>query len=53
VLSGALTTENVATAQRLGVSRILQKPQDFRTLERALAQLVEEFGLLQGELIAA
>jgi DNA-binding response OmpR family regulator len=42
VLSGALSKENIAEAQNLGVSRVMQKPQEFRTLERALAQLTSE-----------
>jgi DNA-binding response OmpR family regulator len=42
ILSGALSKENIAEAQNLGVLRVMQKPQEFRTLERALAQLTTE-----------
>ena len=42
ILSGALSKENIAEAQSLGVLRVMQKPQEFRTLERALAQLTSE-----------
>lgn len=42
VLSGSLSNEALAEAQKLGVSRVMQKPQDFRILERTLAQLTSE-----------
>ena len=42
VLSGSLSREAVSQAQTLGVLRVMQKPQEFRTLERTLAQLTSE-----------
>lgn len=42
VLSGSLSKEALSEAQELGVSRVMQKPQDFRMLERTLAQLTSE-----------
>jgi DNA-binding response OmpR family regulator len=42
VLSGSLSNEALAEAQKLGVSRVMQKPQDFRIFERTLAQLTSE-----------
>jgi CheY-like chemotaxis protein len=42
VLSGSLSKEDVLQAQNLGVLRVMQKPQEFRTLERTLAQLTME-----------
>jgi DNA-binding response OmpR family regulator len=42
ILSGSLSKEDIAQAQNLGVMRVMQKPQEFRTLERTLAQLTNE-----------
>jgi len=42
ILSGSLSREDIAQAQNLGVMRVMQKPQEFRTLERTLAQLTNE-----------
>jgi DNA-binding response OmpR family regulator len=42
VLSGSLSNEALSQAQNLGVLRVMQKPHEFRTLERALAQLTSE-----------
>lgn len=42
VLSGSLSKEDISRAQNLGVSRVMQKPQEFRTLERTLSQLTTE-----------
>jgi len=45
VLSGSLSNEALIQAQSMGVARVMQKPQEFRTLERALAQLTSELQL--------
>jgi len=45
ILSGSLSKEDVEKARALGVLRVMQKPRDLRTLERALAQLMEELRL--------
>jgi CheY-like chemotaxis protein len=42
VLSGSLSKDALTQAQTLGVSRVMQKPQEFRTLERTLSQLTSE-----------
>ena len=42
VLSGSLSKEDISRAQNLGVLKVMQKPQEFRTLERTLAQLTGE-----------
>jgi DNA-binding response OmpR family regulator len=42
ILSGSLSKDDIVQAQNLGVLRVMQKPQEFRTLERTLAQLTNE-----------